>query len=707
MRTYAIFKKEFSSYFSSPLAYILAFSFLMVSGYLFIKPFFLLNSASMRQFFELLPWIYLFFLPAITMRLWSEEKKLGTIELLFTYPVENYEIVLGKFLASLAFLLLLLFLTFPIPLVIAILGCPDPGAIIGGYAGSILLGASFLAIGLFCSLLSSNQIISFILTVFLCFLLLIIGEEFVATGTPQILVGFFRFISLGSHFDSIARGVLDSRDIIFYSSVIYFYLYLNIMKCEDITRRRVETFLLPIITFGILLAINCLSLFWFLRIDLTDARLYSLSSSTKRILKNIDEPITIACYFSKTLPPDISNIKRDVKDILDEYKVFGSKRLRYSFADPETEGEESLKLLGIPRVSVSVIEKDKLSNQNLYLGISILYQNKREIIPVIKDTGSLEYELTSKILRLLSKRPTLVGFLTDDEKILEEFRQIGYLLSKDYLLSLVSTTTLNNVDTLIATEIGEPSAEGIKSFVEEGKGLLLLVDKMAVADNGLSAEPQETGLEGLLAGWGARIEPALTLDPSCANASFQSGQNLFSLPYPFFPKVSETGLNKAHPIVRGIESLVLPYSSPIKLSGNGIPLISSSPSSFLERGAVSLSPQQPFSMEEKGDHNLACVLTPGKGKVILVAGSSFAKDNFLSYARDNAIFFLNAVEWLSNSSDLIEIRSKGKTERPLKPISEGKKGVVKGIVIFGMPILISIFSIGRSLARRREIHCKM
>ncbi|MEK9149484.1 MAG: GldG family protein [Candidatus Desantisbacteria bacterium] len=386
--------------------------------------------------------------------------------------------------------------------------------------------------------------------------------------------------------------------------------------------------------------------------------------------------------------------------MLDEYKIASPKKLRYSFCDPDVEGEENMKLLGIPRVSVSVIEKDKLSSQNLYLGIVIYYENRQEVIPVIKDTGSLEYELTSKVLKLLSERSTFVGFLTDDEKILANFRQIGYLLSKDYQLSIVSTATLNNVGTLIATGIGESSAEGLKGFVEEGKGLFLMVDKMKVADNGLSASPQDTGLERLLAEWGAEIKPGLILDPSCANASFQSGQNLFSLPYPFFPKASEAGLNKAHPIVRGIESLVLPYSSAIKLSGKGISLISSSPSSWIERGAVSLSPNQPFSMEEKRSHNLAAVLFPGKGKVVLVASSWFAKDNFLSYARDNAIFFLNAVEWLSNSSDLIEIRSKGKTERPLKPISEGKKGVVKGIVIFGMPILISIFGIGRSLKRR-------
>jgi ABC-type uncharacterized transport system involved in gliding motility auxiliary subunit len=467
-------------------------------------------------------------------------------------------------------------------------------------------------------------------------------------------------------------------------------------------KRRDELFLLSIITLGIVIAINCLSLFWSLRIDLTDTKLYSLSSSTKKILKALDEPINITCYFSKTLPADISGLKRDVQDILNEYKI-RSKKIRYSFASPETEGEEGMRLLGIPRVSVSVIEKDKLSTQNLYLGIVVYYQNKAEVIPVIKDTTSLEYELTSKVLRLLSGRPTLVGFLTDDKKVLEEFRQIGYLLSKDYQLSIVSTATLNSVDTLIATEIEEGSCDELKRFVEEGKGLLLLVDRMRIADNGLSASPKDTGLENLLASWGARIEPGLVLDPSCANASFYSGQNLFSLPYPFFPKVVENGLNKTNPVVREIESLVLPYISSINLSGKGVPLITSSPSSWIERGdVISLSPQQPFSMNEKRSHNLACLLFPRDGRVILVAGSSFAKDNFLSYSRDNANFFLNAIEWLGNSNDLIEIRSKGKTIRPLKPISERKKGIVKGIVIFGMPILITIFSIGRRYAKGKD-----
>jgi ABC-2 type transport system permease protein len=167
------------------------------------------------------------------MRLWAEEKKLGTLEILFTLPIKNYEIVLGKFLASFLFLILNLSLTFIIPIMIMLVGKPDIGVIIGGYLGAFLMGGAYLAIGIFASALTENQIIAFIIGVVLCFILLIIGENFILLATPSFLVGIFRYLGLGVHFDSIGRGVIDSRDLIYYLSVIATFLYLNIQYLES------------------------------------------------------------------------------------------------------------------------------------------------------------------------------------------------------------------------------------------------------------------------------------------------------------------------------------------------------------------------------------------------------------------------------------------------------------------------------------------
>jgi ABC-2 type transport system permease protein len=195
-KTWAIGKKEFRSYFSSPIAYIFITSFLAFSGWLFLRTFFLENTASMRNFFGLLPWLLLIFVPAVTMRLWAEERKLGTLELLLTLPVKDYQLVIGKFLASFAFLSLTLVLSFSLALIVAGMGDPDPGPIIGGYLGALLLGGAYLSVGLFVSSLTENQIVAFIIGVLLCFALLVIGEQFVLFAVPRVLVPLFQYLGL-------------------------------------------------------------------------------------------------------------------------------------------------------------------------------------------------------------------------------------------------------------------------------------------------------------------------------------------------------------------------------------------------------------------------------------------------------------------------------------------------------------------------------
>jgi ABC-2 type transport system permease protein len=228
-----IFWKEFRGYFNSPIAYIFIISFLVFTSWLFFKGFFLMNQSSLRSFFSILPWVFLFLAPAVTMRSWAEEKKLGTIELLMTLPVKDYEVVLGKFLASFIFLIVTLLCSIPLPLTVMLVGNPDIGPIWGGYLGAFLMGGAYLAIGCFASSLTENQIVAFILAIFLSFALLIIGENLVIMNLPAALVPVFTFLGLGAHFESIGRGVIDSRDIIYYISIIGFFLFLNGLSVES------------------------------------------------------------------------------------------------------------------------------------------------------------------------------------------------------------------------------------------------------------------------------------------------------------------------------------------------------------------------------------------------------------------------------------------------------------------------------------------
>ena len=228
-----IFKKEFRSYFNSPIAYIFITFFLGISAWLFFRSFFFANQAEMRGFFGLMPWIFLFFIPAVTMKLWAEEKKLGTVEILMTLPIQDYEVIIGKFLASLALLTVTVLLSLVLPLSVMYLGDPDGGTLITGYLGLLLMGAAYISIGLFTSTLTENQIIAFIFGITVCFVLLIIGEDIVLFNTPNWLYPIFSYLGLGAHYSSILRGVLDSRDIIYYLSLIGFFLYLSTLSVES------------------------------------------------------------------------------------------------------------------------------------------------------------------------------------------------------------------------------------------------------------------------------------------------------------------------------------------------------------------------------------------------------------------------------------------------------------------------------------------
>lgn len=227
-----IFKREFRSYFRSPIAYIFISAFLIMSGWAFYQTYFILDNASMRNYFDILPWLFLFFVPMVTMRLWAEERKVGTMEVLMTLPIRDYEAVLGKYLASLAFLAVALALTLPIPLTTIMLGDPDVGTILAGYIGALLMGAAYLAMGIFVSSLTQNQIVAAIIGWMICFILFFIGNDLVLFNAPKSLVPLFEYLGLGNHFDSIARGIVDLRDLIYYASVVVFFIFLNVRVIE-------------------------------------------------------------------------------------------------------------------------------------------------------------------------------------------------------------------------------------------------------------------------------------------------------------------------------------------------------------------------------------------------------------------------------------------------------------------------------------------
>jgi ABC-type transport system involved in multi-copper enzyme maturation permease subunit len=231
-----IFSRELAAYFDSAIAYIFLIVFLLLNGGWFMMSFFLSGAADMRGFFGNLPLFNLFFLPAVTMRLWAEDRRIGTMELLMTLPMKSWEIVLGKYLASLAFYGIALVCTMTIPVMLTMVGDPDVGAIVAGYVGSFLVGALYLAIGIFVSGLFKDQIAAFVVAMVGCFFFFSIGWE-VTAGLIDAWIGGLGsllkdYVGLSTHYDGIQRGVIDLRNVFYFVSMSAVFLVLNTLSLE-------------------------------------------------------------------------------------------------------------------------------------------------------------------------------------------------------------------------------------------------------------------------------------------------------------------------------------------------------------------------------------------------------------------------------------------------------------------------------------------
>ena len=233
-----IVKRELASYFSTPLAYVFIVIFLTLIGSFtfYLGNFFARGQADLNAFFTFHPWVYILLIPAVTMRLWAEERKTGTIELLMTLPLTTTQAVIGKFFAAWIFIFIALVLTFPIWITVNYLGQPDNGVILAGYVGSLFMSGAYLSIGSCISAITKNQVIAFVIAATVCFIFTMSGVDivlnFFKVWAPEFLVNTISSMSFLVHFESITKGVIEIRDFLFYLSVIVFWLFLNVVVVE-------------------------------------------------------------------------------------------------------------------------------------------------------------------------------------------------------------------------------------------------------------------------------------------------------------------------------------------------------------------------------------------------------------------------------------------------------------------------------------------
>jgi len=423
-----IARKEFAGFFSSPIAFIFLGAFLAVTLFVFfwVEKFFSRNIADVRPLFEWMPLLLIFLGAAITMRMWSEERRAGTLEFLLTTPAKNYQLVLGKFLACLGLVVVALLLTLPLPLTVSVLGPLDWGPVFGGYIATLFLAAAYVAIGLFISARTVNQIVSLILTVGVCGIFYLLGSDALTGLFGNRTSEFLKLLGSGSRFDSITRGVIDLRDLYYYLSLVGVFLTLNVYILEWL-RWAGNTTNSNHRLWGMatgLLAINFLAVnLWLapinsVRADVTQGNIYSISDATRNYLTQLREPMLIRGYFSAQTHPLLAPLVPRLRDLLEEYAVAGEGRLRVEFIDPQAHPEleqEANEKYAIRPVPFQFASKYQSSVVNSYFNILIQYGDQYEVLDFqdlidIKaqsetsldvDLRNPEYDLTQAIKKVL------------------------------------------------------------------------------------------------------------------------------------------------------------------------------------------------------------------------------------------------------------------------------------------------------------------
>jgi gliding-associated putative ABC transporter substrate-binding component GldG len=508
-----------------------------------------------------------------------------------------------------------------------------------------------------------------------------------------------------------------------------------------------------IVLIGILVIINLISINHFGRLDLTAGKQYSLSSATKNILKGLKDPLYIKVYFSETLPPDLATISRYVKDMLSEYHSYNSK-INVEFIDPLKDAsiENEVKSLGIPALEMQILEKDQFKVQKGYLGIALNYADKKEIIPVVQKIDNLEYDLTSSIKKLTSDELKKIGFLsgheehgildmpyaTADEKAKSNYTEFKKALDKNYRVTLIDTTTtpeISGIDTLIVAgpkkALTDKELFAIDQFIIKGGKVIFLLDEVIIGDS-LQATVNQTGLEDLLKNYGLQVNQDLVIDSSNENVAFSSGYMQFLLPYAYWPKLIRPNFLADQPIMAKLQSISFPWVSSISpIPQNDIEfktLATTTSNGATFNQPFNLDPQQDFKptsqskvsmiVEAKGkfksffaSKDLPQDLPPNteivaqsssESQIIALADSDFISDEYLQRFPANLDFALNAVDYLTMGPELITIRAKNLTDRPLKQISNTLKTWLKIINIIIIPLLIIIIGLTRFYLRKRK-----
>lgn len=637
---WTLYKKELGSFFASLTGYLTIAVFLVLTGlmlWVLRSDFNILDYgyAGMDGLFLIGPFLYLFLIPAITMRSMAEEKRTGTIEMLMTRPLSDWSIVFAKFLASWTLVLISLLPTLVCYASVYVLGDPvgniDTGAVAGSYLGLLLLGGAFVAIGLFCSSLTSNQIVSFILAALLCAVAYLGFESIYNMGFLGDADLFVKRLGLRHHYESISRGVVDSRDVVYFLCVMVLFLMATRMVLQSrkwggwAKRRSLKRshWVEMGVTVAIVVAVSVISNYLFVRADLTSEKRYTLSKATKQMLKKIDEPVLFRVYLEGEFPADFKRLQNETKEMLNQFRAYNSN-VEYEFVDPNNfESREEQQVFyqklaqkGIQPTQIQTASHGGRTTQIIIPAADVFYRGNETSIQLIQNQRyvsdadllnnsiqNLEYVLSSAIRGLARGEKRQIGFLQghgelsggvlyDIQRSLQEHYSLDYVTIDGQIQALtahhrssVDTTKYefyNLYDLLIIAKPTQPFSEQdlyiLDQYIMYGGKVLWLVDALdadldSLADRGqMMATRYPLGLDEMLFTYGVRLGANLLMDMRCRPIPIQVGlvgekPQYRFCPWYYFPEIVPLA---EHPIVRNLDLIKTDFVGSLDLIDNDI-----------------------------------------------------------------------------------------------------------------------------------------
>lgn len=634
-----LLKKELAGFFSSLIGYLTIAVFLVLTGlmlWVFKSDFNILDYgyAGMDGLFVIGPFLYLFLIPAITMRMLAEERRNGTMELLLTKPISEMNLIWAKFLAGVILVFISLLPTLVGYFSVVALGDPvgnvDSGSVAGSYIGLLLLGAAFVAIGIFASSITNNQIVAFILAALMCAFMHLGFESICRMGFLGNAELTIRQLGMSYHYDSISRGVVDSRDVIYFFSVAVAFLLATRMVLQSRKwhgwHNRKDLRRGHLIEFGagllILIFVNVISFYVFGRLDLTSEKRYTLSKSTKEMLKKVDEPLLYRVYLEGDFPADFKRLQRETKEMLNQFRAY-NRNIQYEFVNPNSFDDpkerqvfyQKLAQKGIQPTQIQVSTATGYTQQVLIPAADVIYKGSETSIQLLQSQKyvdqtqllnnsiqSLEYVLSNAVRALSSgNKPTVafmrghgeleLPYLSDMIGSLYEYYTLDTARMDGNINSLTSRTRNpkdstyqfhNKYDLIIVAKPTRPFDDRdqyiLDQYIMYGGKVLWLVDALDADLDSLEFAGQAVAtrlplnLDEMFFTYGVRVNPDLIMDVRCRPIPMKVGMvgeqaQIQFQPWMYFPEIVPLS---PHPIVRNLDLIKTDFISSMDLIDNGI-----------------------------------------------------------------------------------------------------------------------------------------